>query len=324
MSQQHRRMTETAELTDGTPVPWDTGAAPRRPHAQLPGADAAAGRLAAGEHLPGRQSGHGPRRGRPPQYPLRAFAAPMGLALRRERLAIVASMQAGGSFDVPTVAAKLDPPSGHDTRFLPRPSTARATSRSTRWPEEVTISGSSTPASPARVPSTLPELGAAPALSVHNGAGADRPLRPRATNTLVDAQTLHASVRHPGRCDRRAQPSRLVVADRPSRSLGSKVVRPFRRSARAAAPGPKLLRAALGVITVRRSLRSMQCLALLAALAAAGVPPGPQTATAPPQGTEPPSLTRRKARLRVSVRSFVGHDDRNPVLEPIGIVDLWP
>ena len=128
-----------------------------------------------------------------------------------------------------------------------------------------------------------------------------------------------------GRCDRRAQPSRLVVADRPFRSLGSKVGRPFRSLARAAAPGPKLLRAVLGVITVRRSLRSMQCLTPLAALAAAaGVPPSPQTATASPQGREPPSLTRRETRLRVSVRSFVGHDDRNPVLEPLGIEDLSP
>jgi hypothetical protein len=69
----------------------------------------------------------------------------------------------------------------------------------------------------------------------------------------------------------------------------------------------------------------MQYLAPLAALAAAaGVPLRPQTATASPQGREPPSLTRRETRLRVPVRSFVGHDDRNPLLEPLGIEDVSP
>jgi hypothetical protein len=122
------------------------------------------------------------------------------------------------------------------------------------------------------------------------------------------------SYQHLYRCDRRAQPARLVIADRSFRSLGSKVVRPFRGSARSAAPRPKLLRADVPeVIAVRRSLRSMRCRPSLAA-----------PATASPQGREPPRLTRRKTRPRVSVRSFVGHDDRNPVLEPLGIEDLLP
>ena len=55
-----------------------------------------------------------------------------------------------------------------------------------------------------------------------------------------------------------------------------------------------------------------------------GVPPGPRRATALPEGREPTGLTRRETRLGVSVRSFVGHDVRNPVPEPIGIEDLSP
>jgi hypothetical protein len=51
---------------------------------------------------------------------LSAFADPMGLTLRRERLAFGASLQSGESRDVPAVAAKLDPPGGHETCFLPR------------------------------------------------------------------------------------------------------------------------------------------------------------------------------------------------------------
>ena len=41
-----------------------------RPHAQLPRALAQAGRVASGDHLPGRQAGDGPRRRGPPQHSL--------------------------------------------------------------------------------------------------------------------------------------------------------------------------------------------------------------------------------------------------------------
>jgi hypothetical protein len=131
------------------------------------------------------------------------------------------------------------------------------------------------------------------------------------TGQLLDGLGVNPGLLHA--VDERQSPARLVIADRPCRSLGSRVVRPCRSSARAATPRPKLLRAVLGVITVRRFLRSMQCLAPLAA---------PATASSP--GREPPSLIRRESRLRMSVRLFVGHDDRDPVLEPPGIEDRSP
>src|SRR5258708_5843877 len=50
----------------------------------------------------------------------RTLAAPMGLALRGDRLAIGTSIQVWEYRDVPAVAAKLDPPGRHDVCFLPR------------------------------------------------------------------------------------------------------------------------------------------------------------------------------------------------------------
>lgn len=52
----------------------------------------------------------------------RVFLAPMGLALDGGRLAIGTQVQVHEYVDVPTVAAKLDPPGRHDACFLPRSS----------------------------------------------------------------------------------------------------------------------------------------------------------------------------------------------------------
>lgn len=50
----------------------------------------------------------------------RTFQAPMGLALRGDRLAIGTSVQVWEYVDVPAVTAKLEPPGRHDACFLPR------------------------------------------------------------------------------------------------------------------------------------------------------------------------------------------------------------
>jgi uncharacterized protein (TIGR03032 family) len=50
----------------------------------------------------------------------RAFQAPMGLALDRDRLAIGTSVQIWEFVDVPAVTAKLEPAGRHDACFLPR------------------------------------------------------------------------------------------------------------------------------------------------------------------------------------------------------------
>jgi uncharacterized protein (TIGR03032 family) len=50
----------------------------------------------------------------------RAFAAPMGLALAGDRLAIGAKLQVWEFVDVPAVIGKLEPPGRHDACFLPR------------------------------------------------------------------------------------------------------------------------------------------------------------------------------------------------------------
>jgi uncharacterized protein (TIGR03032 family) len=50
----------------------------------------------------------------------RTFQAPMGLALRGERLAIGTSVQVWEYVDVPAVTAKLEPAGRHDACFLPR------------------------------------------------------------------------------------------------------------------------------------------------------------------------------------------------------------
>jgi uncharacterized protein (TIGR03032 family) len=53
---------------------------------------------------------------------LRAFQAPMGLALSGLRLALGTQLQVWEFVDVPAVAAKLAPPGRHDACFLPRSS----------------------------------------------------------------------------------------------------------------------------------------------------------------------------------------------------------
>ncbi len=52
----------------------------------------------------------------------RSFAAPMGLAIDHDRLAIGTTTQVWEYVDVPAVAAKLEPPGRHDGCFLPRSS----------------------------------------------------------------------------------------------------------------------------------------------------------------------------------------------------------
>ena len=54
-----------------------------RPHAELPRVVAAARRVAAGHHLPGRQARDGPRRGRPPQRPFPRLPGSDGHGPRR-------------------------------------------------------------------------------------------------------------------------------------------------------------------------------------------------------------------------------------------------
>ena len=90
---------------------------------QLPRALAAARRLAAGDHLPGRQAGDGPRRGGSPQHPLPRLPGPHGPgpstatgwpSARRSR--------SGSSSTCPRSTAKLEPPGRHDACFLPRAS----------------------------------------------------------------------------------------------------------------------------------------------------------------------------------------------------------
>jgi uncharacterized protein (TIGR03032 family) len=50
----------------------------------------------------------------------RTFQAPMGLALRGDRLAIGTTVQVWEYVDVPAVTSKLEPPDRHDACFLPR------------------------------------------------------------------------------------------------------------------------------------------------------------------------------------------------------------
>ena len=50
----------------------------------------------------------------------RVFQAPMGMALKGDRLAIGTSFQIWEYVDVPAVTARLDPPTRHDACFLPR------------------------------------------------------------------------------------------------------------------------------------------------------------------------------------------------------------
>jgi uncharacterized protein (TIGR03032 family) len=52
----------------------------------------------------------------------RAFKAPMGMALDGDRLAIGTSIQVWEYVNVPTVAARLEPPGRHDACYLPRSS----------------------------------------------------------------------------------------------------------------------------------------------------------------------------------------------------------
>ncbi len=52
----------------------------------------------------------------------RGFAAPMGLAVTGDRLAIGTSVQVWIYHDVPAVTARLEPPGRHDACYLPRSS----------------------------------------------------------------------------------------------------------------------------------------------------------------------------------------------------------
>ena len=52
----------------------------------------------------------------------RVFQAPMGMALRGDRLAIGTTIQIWDYVNVPDVAARLDPPGRHDACYLPRSS----------------------------------------------------------------------------------------------------------------------------------------------------------------------------------------------------------
>ena len=52
----------------------------------------------------------------------RTFQAPMGLALRGDRLAVGTTIQVWEFVDVPAVTTKLEPPGRHDACFLPRSS----------------------------------------------------------------------------------------------------------------------------------------------------------------------------------------------------------
>jgi uncharacterized protein (TIGR03032 family) len=113
--------TETVELADGTQAPASAESPLRAVHTpNFPGllrqlgasllvTTYQAGKLVMvrdeGDHL---------------NTHFRSFPAPMGLALRRDRLAIGTSVQVWEFVDVPAVTAKLEPTGRHDACFLPR------------------------------------------------------------------------------------------------------------------------------------------------------------------------------------------------------------
>ena len=99
------------------------GAVAGRPHAELPRAVAAARRVAAGHHLPGRQAGDGPRRGGPPQHPLPRLPGPDGPGPGRRPAGHRHHRSRSGSSSTSRPStAKLEPPGRHDACFLPRSS----------------------------------------------------------------------------------------------------------------------------------------------------------------------------------------------------------
>ena len=128
-------MTATAELTDGTPAPSEAPASLRAVHTPNFPALCGAGRLAPGHHLPGRQAGDGPRRGRPPQHPLPDVPGPDGPGPRAATAWPSARRCRSGS----TSTSRPSPPSSSrraatTPASCPAAATSPATSRSTRWP----------------------------------------------------------------------------------------------------------------------------------------------------------------------------------------------
>jgi uncharacterized protein (TIGR03032 family) len=114
-------MTATAEITNGAPAPTGADAPLRAVH--TPNFPALLRRLGASLLVTTYQAGGLVMvrdQGDHLNTHFRTFPAPMGLALRGDRLAIGTSMQIWEYRDVPAVAAKLTPPGGHDACFLPR------------------------------------------------------------------------------------------------------------------------------------------------------------------------------------------------------------
>jgi uncharacterized protein (TIGR03032 family) len=114
-------MTATAEITNGAPAPPGADAPLRAVH--TPNFPALLRRLGASLLVTTYQAGKLVMvrdEGDHLNTHFRTFPAPMGLALRGDRLAIGTSMQIWEYRDVPAVAAKLTPPNGHDACFLPR------------------------------------------------------------------------------------------------------------------------------------------------------------------------------------------------------------
>jgi uncharacterized protein (TIGR03032 family) len=114
-------MTATAEITNGTPAPPGEQAPLRAVH--TPNFPALLRRLGASLLVTTYQAGKlvvVRDEGDHLNTHFRNFAAPMGLALRGDRLAIGTSMQIWEYRDVPAVAARLAPPGRHDACFLPR------------------------------------------------------------------------------------------------------------------------------------------------------------------------------------------------------------
>ncbi|MCW2573512.1 MAG: hypothetical protein JWO88_3570 [Frankiales bacterium] len=114
-------MTATAELTDGTPTPPGADAPLRAVH--TPNFPALLRRLGASLLVTTYQAGKLVMirdEGDHLNTHFRTFPAPMGLAIRGDRLAIGTSMQIWEYRDVPAVATKLGPAPAHDACFLPR------------------------------------------------------------------------------------------------------------------------------------------------------------------------------------------------------------
>jgi uncharacterized protein (TIGR03032 family) len=114
-------MTATAELTDGTPAPLGAQAPLRAVH--TPNFPALLRRLGASLLVTTYQAGKLVMvrdEGDHLNTHFRTFQAPMGLAVKGDRLAIGTSVQVWEFVDVPAVTAKLEPTGRHDACFLPR------------------------------------------------------------------------------------------------------------------------------------------------------------------------------------------------------------